>query len=125
VRDGHEIWTAEDSVEELADLARAAGADPVAYVVQRLQKPSPTYLGSGKLQELLEIIEEERAQTAIFDDELTPTQQRTLEDRLQIKVIDRTALILDVFATRARTREGQLQIELAQAEYLLPRLAGQ
>ncbi len=119
------MWTLEDSVDELAELARAAGANPVAQVTQHLPKPSPTYLGRGKLEELKEAIHVHRVDTAIFDDELMPSQQRALEDLLKIKVIDRTALILDVFAQRARTREGQLQIELAQTEYLLPRLAGQ
>ena len=125
VRSDRSVWTLEDSVDELAELARAAGANPVAQVTQHLQKPSQTYLGSGKLDELKEAIRVHRVDTAIFDDELTPSQQRSLEDLLKIKVIDRTALILDVFAQRARTREGQLQIELAQTEYLLPRLAGQ
>lgn len=119
------MWTLEDSVDELAELARAAGANPVAQVIQYLQKPSQTYLGSGKLDELKETIQTDRVDTAIFDDELMPSQQRALEDILKIKVIDRTALILDVFAQRARTREGQLQIDLAQTEYLMPRLAGQ
>lgn len=125
VRGKRDVWSIEDSVTELEDLAIAAGANPVARLVQRLPKPSPTYLGKGKIDELKEIIHLERIHTVIFDDELTPTQQRALEDLLKVKVIDRTALILDVFATRARTREGQLQIELAQTEYLLPRLAGQ
>ncbi len=125
VRSDRSVWSLEDTVDELAELARAAGANPVAQVTQHLQKPSPTYLGSGKLEELKEIIHLHRVQTAIFDDELMPSQQRALEDLLKVKVIDRTALILDVFAQRARTREGQLQIELAQTEYLLPRLAGQ
>jgi GTP-binding protein HflX len=125
VRGKGDVWSIEDSVNELEDLAVAAGANPVARLVQRLPKPSPTYLGSGKIDELKELIEAEDVHTAIFDDELTPSQQRALEDMLKVKVIDRTALILDVFATRARTREGQLQIELAQTEYLLPRLAGQ
>ncbi len=125
VRNTNGLWDLEDSIEELGELAIAAGADPVATLTQTLQKPSPTYLGKGKLEELRAVVRDEDVATVIFDDELTPSQQRTLEDRLKTKVIDRTALILDVFARRARTREGQLQIELAQAEYLLPRLAGQ
>ena len=125
VRNSGGYWALEDSLAELAELARAAGADPVAQVTQRLQRPSATYLGSGKLDELKQLLSDDHITTAIFDDELTPTQQRSLEDYLKVKVIDRTALILDVFASRARTREGQLQIELAQTEYLLPRLAGQ
>ncbi|MEX0761651.1 MAG: GTPase HflX [Dehalococcoidia bacterium] len=125
VRGANGLWDLEDSIEELGELAIAAGADPVATLTQTLQRPSPTYLGKGKLEELRAVVSDEDVATVIFDDELTPSQQRTLEDRLKTKVIDRTALILDVFARRARTREGQLQIELAQAEYLLPRLAGQ
>ncbi len=125
LRSERSVWTLEDSIDELAELARAAGTNPVAQVTQRLNRPSPTYLGAGKLTELKEAIAEYEVDTAIFDDELTPSQQRSLEDTLKVKVIDRTALILDVFAQRARTREGQLQIELAQTEYLLPRLAGQ
>jgi GTP-binding protein HflX len=125
VRGSEGVWSVEDSLSELAELARAAGAEPVARLTQRLHKPSPTYLGSGKLEELTELVSDSHIHTVIFDDELTPSQQRALENTLGVKVIDRTALILDVFASRARTREGQLQIELAQTEYLLPRLAGQ
>ncbi len=118
-------WSLEDSIAELDALARAAGANPVATVTQKLNVPSPTYVGSGKLEEIEEAVDEMRVETVICDDELTPAQQRVLEDRLKIKVIDRTALILDIFAGRARTREGKLQVELAQVEYLMPRLAGQ
>ncbi len=118
-------WTLEDSVSELGALARAAGANPVAKVTQTLNAPSPTYVGSGKLEEIEDTVYEHHVETVICDDELTPAQQRVLEDRLQVKVIDRTALILDIFAGRARTREGKLQVELAQVEYLMPRLAGQ
>ena len=125
VRSQADYWRLEDSLAELAELARAAGANPVALLTQSMNMPSPTYVGKGKMDELQLIIKRERVDTAIFDDELTPSQQKTLEDKLEIKVIDRTALILDVFAQRARSREGRLQIELAQTEYLLPRLAGQ
>ena len=97
----------------------------MGIVSQQLPRPSHTYLGKGKLEEVKTLKGELHYQTVIVDDELTPSQQRVLEDRLKIKVIDRTALILDVFASRARTREGRLQVELAQHEYLLPRLAGQ
>jgi GTP-binding protein HflX len=90
-----------------------------------MNKPSPTYLGKGKIEELKHAVKQEDIDTVIFDDELSPNQQRILEEKLSAKVIDRTALILDVFAQRARSREGRLQIELAQTEYLLPRLAGQ
>ncbi|GIW08892.1 MAG: GTPase HflX [Dehalococcoidia bacterium] len=95
-------------------------------VVQHRRRPdAATYIGAGKVEELKRLREETSATIAIFDDELSPTQQRNLEKALGIKVIDRTALILDIFASRARTREGRLQVDLAQTEYLLPRLAGQ
>ncbi len=125
VRGKEELWSIDDSLAELAELARAAGAVVVERFTQILPRPSPVYLGSGKLDELQQLISEGEIDTVIFDDELTPGQQRTLEEKLGVKVIDRTALIIDVFARRARTREGQLQVEAAQAEYLLPRLAGQ
>ncbi len=99
---------------------------PLARVKQRLRHPDPnSYVGKGKLEQIVELRDELRATVAIFDDELTPAQQRTLEQRLGVKIIDRTALILDIFAQRARTREGVVQVALAQHEYLLPRLAGQ
>ena len=95
-------------------------------MTQRVPRPTQHYLGQGKLDMLREVVREQHVDTIVCDDELTPTQQRNLERSLgKIKVIDRTALILDVFAARARTREGRLQVELAQHEYLLPRLAGQ
>ena len=115
-----------DSLNELAELARTAGATVVERITQRVDRPSHTYLGKGKLKELYDMCTRLEVDTVICDDELTPTQQRNLEDQLGgRKVLDRTALILDVFASRARTREGRLQVELAQHEYLLPRLAGQ
>ena len=107
-------------------LAETAGAMPVQRVVQRLRRPDPhSYVGKGKLAEIVELVGQEGASVVIFDDELTPAQQRALESALAVKVIDRTALILDIFAQRARTNEGGLQVALAQHEYLLPRLAGQ
>ena len=115
----------DDSLEELAYLAHAAGAQVAGRVTQRSDRLTSTYVGKGKLQEVQELAEEQGAETVIFDDELTPTQQRNLEAALQIKVIDRTALILDVFGRHARTHEGKLQVELAQHQYLLPRLVGQ
>ena len=120
-------WMLKDSLAELGELARSARAIVVGSVSQRLDKPTQVYLGKGKLEELKRLIYAKRAGTVICDDELTPTQQRNLENALgeSVKVIDRTALILDVFAQRARTKEGRLQVELAQHEYLLPRLAGQ
>ena len=115
------------SLSELADLARTAGAKVVGSLTQRLSKPTHFYLGKGKLEQLKEAVLAKRIDTVICDDELSPTQQRNLENALEekVKVIDRTALILDVFASRAQTREGRLQVELAQHEYLMPRLAGQ
>ncbi len=97
----------------------------MATVSQQLEKPTPYYVGKGKLEEIRELKADLHADLVIFDDELTPTQQRNLEQALGEKVIDRTALILDIFARHARTREGQLQVRLAQHQYLLPRLAGQ
>lgn len=98
----------------------------MARITQRLRHPDPrSYVGKGKLEEIAELRDELKATVAIFDDELTPAQQRTLEKRLEIKIIDRTALILDIFSQRARTREGVVQVALAQHEYLLPRLTGQ
>ena len=99
---------------------------PMARVTQRLRHPDPrSYVGKGKLEEIAELRDQLNATVAIFDDELTPAQQRNLEKRLGIKIIDRTALILDIFSQRARTREGVVQVALAQHEYLLPRLTGQ
>lgn len=118
-------WPLEDSIAELADLARTADVDVVGELIQRLEKPAHSYLGKGKLQELVDLREKTNYDVVIFDDELSPNQQVLLEEALQVKVIDRTALILDIFARRASTREGQLQVELAQHQYLLPRLAGQ
>ncbi len=113
-------------MEELAQLASTAGADVIGRLIQRLHIPSRThYLGKGKLDELLSLKDSVNYDVVIFDDELSPLQQRNLEEALQVKIIDRAALILDIFARRARTREGQLQVELAQHQYLFPRLAGQ
>ena len=117
--------TAAESLEELKTLAESAGAEVVETVLQ--QRPAPeaaTLIGSGKVRQLSELAEAAHAETLLFDRELSPTQQRNLERRIGRKVIDRTQLILDIFARRARTREGQLQVELAQLNYLLPRLAG-
>ena len=119
-------WRLDDSLNELADLAAGAGAKIVGKMPQRIPKQTPHYVGKGKLDELRGLRDADAFDTVICDDELTPTQQRNMESALEgAKVIDRTALILDVFANRAQTREGRLQVELAQHEYLLPRLAGQ
>ena len=113
-------------MEELGQLAGTAGAEVVGRFVQRLSVPSKShYLGRGKLDELLALKGSTDYNVVIVDDELSPLQQRGLEDFLQVKIIDRVALILDIFAKRARTHEGQLQVELAQHQYLYPRLAGQ
>ncbi len=113
-------------MEELTQLTRTAGANVVGKLIQRLPIPLKThYLGKGKLDELLSLRGSANYDVVIFDDELSPLQQRNLEEALRVKVIDRAALILDIFAKRARTHEGQLQVELAQHQYLFPRLAGQ
>ncbi|HEY41255.1 MAG TPA: GTPase HflX [Dehalococcoidia bacterium] len=118
--------TPENSLSELAQLAETAGAIVVGRLIQSLPVPTKAYyIGKGKLAELLALRESTGYDVVIFDDELSPLQQRNLEDSLKVKVLDRAALILDVFARRANTREGQLQVELAQHQYLLPRLAGQ
>ena len=109
----------------MAQLTDTAGARVVETVAQRLDKPVNTYLGRGKLEEVAQLRSHLDYTLAIFDDELSPVQQQNLERALKVKVIDRTALILDIFAKHARTHEGRLQVELAQHEYLLPRLAGQ
>ncbi len=120
------LLTADESLSELAELARTAGAEVVGQATQRLNHPvAATYIGKGKLEEVGEARREAGANVVIFDDELSPSQQRNLEMSLDAKVIDRTALILDIFATRAQTKEGRLQVALAQMQYLLPRLAGQ
>ncbi|MBI21558.1 MAG: GTPase HflX [Chloroflexi bacterium] len=118
-------WPISESLSELAELARSAGAEPLLSITQKLNKPSSTYLGKGKILEIKNKIAQNKIKTVIVDDELNPSQQKTLEDKLKVKVIDRTALIIDVFARRARSKEGKLQVDLAQNEYLLPRLAGQ
>ncbi|HAN16834.1 MAG TPA: GTPase HflX [Chloroflexi bacterium] len=113
-----------ESLAELNRLTVTAGAVVVGMVTQRLDHPEPgTFFGKGKIEELRDVVREEGADLVIFDDELSPTQQRNLEKGVGCKIVDRTALILDIFAQRARTREGQLQVELAQLQYLLPRLS--
>ena len=108
-------WSARASTEELSLLSSTAGASVVGKVIQKLPAPSKThYVGKGKLEELIARKDQVGYDVVIFDDELTPRQQRNLEEALQVKVIDRVALILDIFARRAHTREGQLQVELAQ-----------
>lgn len=119
----HSLWRIEDSLAELAQLAQTAGVVVVGQTIQRLDHPNPaTYIGKGKVEEIELEKRELDFDVVIFDDELSPAQQRNLENKLDIKVIDRTALILDIFAQHAHTREGSLQVELAQYEYRLPRL---
>jgi len=116
---------ADHSLDELAGLADAAGARVVLRMLQERPKPDPaTFIGAGKVSSLAAACDEADVDVVIFDNELTPAQLRQLEERLDRKVIDRTQLILDIFARRARTREGKWQVELAQLKYLLPRLAG-
>jgi len=113
------------SMEELKRLTETAGASVAGVLTQTKEKRDPaTYIGSGKLEELYRLCQEWEVDAVIFNDELSPSQQANIAERLQIKVIDRTQLILDIFAGRARSREGRLQVELAQLEYLLPRLSG-
>ncbi len=110
---------------ELRELSRTAGVEPVAELVQHRERPDPrTYVGKGKLEELKEAFKRSGAESLIVDDELSPVQQRTLEDALQARVVDRTQLILDIFAQHAVSAEGKLQVELAQLEYNLPRMRG-
>ena len=125
------VWTegtvedAENSIRELSALAETAGSTVLDGVLQRRHKPDPaTYLGKGKAIELRDIVIAEGADTVVCDGELAPGQRRALEDVVKVKVIDRTALILDIFAQHAKSREGKAQVELAQLQYLLPRLRG-
>lgn len=125
------VWTegsaehAENSLKELAALAETAGSQVLDGLIQRRDKPDPaTFIGSGKVSELKSIVSSTKADTVICDGELSPGQLRQLEDRVKVKVVDRTALILDIFAQHAKSREGKAQVELAQISYLLPRLRG-
>jgi len=125
------VWTegsaemAENSLAELKALAETAGSEVLDGLIQRRDKPDPaTYFGSGKVRELREIVVSTGADTVVCDGELSPSQLRTLEDKLKVKVVDRVALILDIFAQHAKSKEGKAQVELAQIAYLLPRLRG-
>ena len=125
------VWTegtvtdAENSMAELALLAETAGSEVLEAIYQRRQKPDPaTYVGRGKVDGLREIVQATGADTVICDGELAPSQLRNLEDRLKVKVVDRTALILDIFAQHAKSQEGQAQVELAQLNYMKQRLRG-
>jgi GTP-binding protein HflX len=120
-----DTWNVQDSLEELARLAETVDVEVIGAITQKLSHPvAGTYVGKGKLEEIKAEREPLGYDLIIFDDELTPSQQRNLEKALDVKIIDRTALILDVFAKRAQTHEGRLQVELAQLEYRMPRLTG-
>jgi GTPase len=122
-KEGVSKWDLHDSLDELRELANSAGAEVVDTVTQKLQKPTaPYYIGRGKAESIKESCRDQHVTSVIFDDELSPAQGRNLENLFSRKVVDRTQLILDIFAQRARSREGRLQIELAQLQYLLPRL---
>ena len=115
----------ETSMAELKALVETAGGESVGYLIQQRPTPDPrTFIGDGKVQELKALIEAEDCDLAVFDNELSPSQMRVLGEELGVRVLDRSGLILDIFAQRAQTREGQLQVELAQYQYLLPRLTG-
>ncbi len=119
------LYNAEVSMDELEELARTAGAVVAAKIIQKRDKPdSATYVGSGRLEEIKAFSEANDVDLLIFDGELTPSQQRNIEDETDVRVIDRTTLILDIFAARARSNEGKIQVELAQLKYSLPRLGG-
>jgi len=122
-KEGVSKWDLQDSLDELRELANSAGAKVVDTVTQKLPKPTaPYYIGRGKAELIRESCQDQQVTSVIFDDELSPAQGRNLENLFARKVLDRTQLILDIFAQRARSREGRLQIELAQLQYLLPRL---
>ncbi|MCX7779683.1 MAG: GTPase HflX [Negativicutes bacterium] len=122
----HGGWEITASLEELAQLAETAGAEVLGVISQKKERPDPAlFIGRGKLEEVRLLRQQYGANLVIFDDELSPAQQRNLEQALNVKIIDRTALILDIFAQRARSHEGKLQVELAQLKYNLPRLGGQ
>jgi GTP-binding protein HflX len=122
---GQEESEVRDYLEELSFLAETAGAEPVERFIQKLEVPNPrTFVGSGKIKELALFVRENKIDIAIFDDELTPSQLRNIEDTLACRILDRTNLILDIFAKRARTSHARTQVELAQYQYLLPRLTG-
>ncbi|MDQ6860164.1 MAG: GTPase HflX [Verrucomicrobiota bacterium] len=122
-KDGTNKWDLADSLDELRELASSAGAEVVDTVTQKLHSPTaPYYIGKGKAELIKQSFQDQRVTSVIFDNELSPAQGRNLEHLFNRKVLDRTQLILDIFAQRARSREGRLQIELAQLQYLLPRL---
>ena len=115
----------DETMEELVDLLKTAGGECVGMVQQSKDSPDPrTFIGEGKVEEVGSLVKAMDADMVIFDNSLSPSQQRVLSEELKVTVLDRSALILDIFAKRARTREGRLQVELAQYKYLMPRLTG-
>ena len=126
-RPGHDKWAVQDSLDELRELTATAGAEVVEVVTQRRDNPSaPTFIGRGKAAQIADRCREHAVNMVVFDDDLSPAQGRNLGEIFgnTVKVLDRTELILDIFAQRARTREGKIQVELAQMQYMLPRLTG-
>ncbi len=124
-RQGQTFEQAKEYLDELSFLSQTAGAKPLRSFIQKLDKPiSSTYVGSGKLEEIKLAIEENDANLVIFDDDLTPSQTRNIDKALEVKVIDRSALILHIFSERAQTAQAKIQVELAQYQYMLPRLSG-
>lgn len=122
-KDGGTLAAAQESLDELARLAETAGAHVSGRTLQSMERPSPaTFIGKGKVEELRRLAQQKKFQTLVFDEELKPAQQKNLTEEIPVKILDRTRLILDIFAKRARTREGILQVELAQLSYMLPRM---
>ena len=118
-------YDAEASLDELGELVKSAGAEPAFILTQKLSRPeSATFVGSGKLEEAAQLCAEQELDLIVADSELSPTQIKNIENATDVRVIDRTTLILDIFALRARSKEGKLQVELAQLQYMLPRLTG-
>ena len=123
--DGEDLWEAEDAAGELKELVSSSGVEIAKEIVYRCRKPTPNFLiGKGKVEELSQLAQALPVDVVIFNEDLSSTQQRNLEDVIEVKTVDRTQLILDIFAQRAKSQEGKVQVELAQLEYLLPRLTG-
>lgn len=124
LRGSSDASRAEEHLDELTRLAGTAGAEIVGRLIQQIRSPNPkSYIGAGKVEELQQLVGDTEASLVIFDDELSPVQGKNLENALEVRIVDRAELILDIFATRAKSKEAKLQVELAQLEYLLPRLA--
>ena len=120
---GNPEWQVRDTLEELEQLAKSAGAFVLqSILIKQAKLKAGQFIGSGKVEELFSVVASQKATMVVFDDDLTPVQSRNLEIGLKVRVLDRTQLILDIFAMRAKTREGFLQVQLAQHQYLIPRL---